>query len=92
MKLAPSKFQIGHKYGIPHCVRSNGGGSFRSRSIEKMQQMGVEHTFTSPYNSESNGGCERAFRSVRHCLTRDGINKVTKEVLGKITFGIINLA
>ena len=36
-----------HKYGIPHSVRSDGRGSFRSRSIEKLKEMRVEHTHTS---------------------------------------------
>ena len=73
-----------HKYGIPHSVRSDGRGSFRSRSIEKLKEMRVEHTHTSLYNSEANDGCERAIR--------DGVRKMTKEVLDIITFGINNQA
>ena len=81
-----------HKYGIPHSVRSDSRGSFRSRSIEKLKEMRVEHTHTSLYNSEANDGCERAIRSVKHCLTRDGVRKMTQEVLDIITFGINNQA
>ena len=29
-----------------------------------------------------------AVRSVKHCLTRDGVRKMAREVLDKITFGI----
>ena len=45
-----------HRFGLPHQVCSDGKGCFRSRFIEKLKQMGMTHTYTSLYHSESNGG------------------------------------
>ena len=70
-----------HSAGLPLSARSDSGGSFRSRFSE----IGIEHTLTSPYNSPSNGGCER---SVKHVLQIDGRRKITQEILNKINFGI----
>ena len=78
-----------HRAGTPHCVRTDGGGSFCSRFSLKLREIRIEHVLTSPYNSPSNGGCERAIRSVKHVLQRDGIRKMTQEILDNITFGII---
>ena len=75
-----------HRYGLPHEVRSDGGGTFRARFSEEMGKMGIKHTLTSPYNSSSNGGAERCVRGVKHVLYRDGVKSVTQEMLDKITF------
>ena len=32
--------------------------------------------------------CGQAIRSLKHCLARDGMRKLTQKVLDKITFGI----
>ena len=48
----------------------------------------MTHAYTSPYHSKLNGGVESSVRSVKHCLTRDSVNKVTQEMLGRITFSI----
>ena len=45
--------------GIPHKCRSDGGGSFSSRFTNMLKEVGIKHVQTSPYNSKSNGGCER---------------------------------
>ena len=50
--------------------------------------MGVRHTLTSPYNIKSNGGSERAIRSLKDCLKRDGVKKLSQEILDKLTFNI----
>ena len=61
-----------HSAGLPLSARSDSGGSFRSRFSE----IGIEHTLTSPYNSPSNGGCER---SVKHVLQIDGRRKMKND-------------
>ena len=40
------------------------------------------------YNSKSNGGSERAIRSLKDCLKRDGVKKLTQEILDRLTFNI----
>ena len=77
-----------HRMGLPHEVRSDGGGSFRNRFTELLKGVGINHIHTSPYNSKSNGGCERAVRSIKDCLKRDGIKKITQEIMDKLTFNI----
>ena len=59
-----------HRYGLPHSVRSDGAGSLCSRFREKVREIGVEHTLTSPYNSESNGGSEQHVRFKTHPAER----------------------
>lgn len=75
-----------HKFGLPHEVRSDGGGTFRNRFSQEMEQLGVTHKLTSPYNSSSNGGAERCVRALKHVLHRDGVKSVSQEVLDKICF------
>ena len=70
--------ECSHRYGLPHEVRSDGAGTFRSRFSREMEKLGVTHKLTSPYNSESNGGAERAVRALKHCLNRDGVKQVTQ--------------
>ena len=66
----------------------NGGGSFRSRFTTMLKEDGIKHVHTSPFNSKSNGGCERGIRSLKDCLKRDKIKKVTQQVLDELTYDI----
>ena len=63
-------------------------GSFRKRFSDLLASVGIKHTLTSPYNSKSNGGCERAVRSLKDCLKRDGVKKITQDIMDKLTFNI----
>ena len=63
--------------GIPHECRSDGTGSFRSRFTNMFKEVGIKHVHTSPFNSKSNGGCERGIRSLKDCLKRNKVKKVT---------------
>ena len=69
-----------YRMGLPHECRSDGGGSFRKRFSDLLASVGIKHTLTSPYNSKSNGGCERAVRSLKDCLRRDGVKKITQKL------------
>ena len=79
-----------HRMGLPHECRTDGGGSFRNRFSDLLKSVGIKHVYTSPYNSKSNGGCERAVRSLKDCLKRDGVKKITQEIMDKLTFNINN--
>ena len=72
--------------GLPHECRSDGGGSFRNRFTDLLKGVGIKHVYTSPYNSKSNGGCERAVRSLKDCLKRDWVKRITQEIMDKLTF------
>ena len=72
--------------GILHECRSDGGGSFRSRLTTMLKEVGIKHVHTSPYNSKSNGGCE----SLKDCLKRDKVKKVTQQVLDELTYNARN--
>ena len=75
-----------HRNGIPHEIRSDGGGTFRKRFSQELEKLGVIHKLTSPYNSSSNGGSERSVRALKHVLHRDMVKTVTQEILDKICF------
>ena len=79
-----------YRYGLPHECRSDGGGSFRNKFTELMKSVGINHIKTSPYNSKSNGGCERAVRSIKENLRKEGVKKMTQDILDKLTFNINN--
>ena len=53
-----------------------------------LKEDGIKHVHTSPFNSKSNGGCERGIRSLKDCLKRDKIKKVTQQVLDELTYDI----
>ena len=57
-----------YRMGIPHEVRSDGAGSFRTSFTELLKSVGIKHVHTSPYNSKSNGGSERCVRSIKDVL------------------------
>ena len=66
-----------HGVGIPHECRSDGGGSFRLRCSELLKEVGIKQVLTSAYNSKSDDGCERAIRSLKDCLKRDEVMRIT---------------
>ena len=79
-----------HNYGFCHILRSNDGGSFRTSFTEEMHRLGVKHVKASAYNSSSNGGAERVVRSIKLYLRKKNIQKVTQELLQKLTFQVNN--
>ena len=72
--------------GIPHEVRSDGAGSFRTSFTELLRSVGIKHVHTSPYNSKSNGGSERCVCSIKDVLRRDNIKKVTQQKLDEVSY------
>ena len=72
--------------GIPHKCRSDGAGSFHSRFTNMLKEVGIKHVHMSPYNSKSNRGCERGIRSLKDCLKRDKVKKVTLPILDELTY------
>ena len=77
-------------YGFCHILRSDDGGSFRTSFTEEMNRLGVKHVKASAYNSSSNGGAERVVRSIKEYLRKENIQKVTQELLQKLTFQVNN--
>ena len=63
-------------------------GSFRSRFTTMLKEVSIKHVHIFPYNSKYNGGCERGIRSLKDCLKRDKIKKVTQQVLDELTYNI----
>ena len=79
-----------HSYGFCHVLRSDGGGSFRASFTKKMEDLGVEHRLSSPYNSSSNGAAERTVRHIKSFLRKENIERVSQELLNKICFKVNN--
>ena len=74
-----------HRMGIPHEVRSDGAGSFRTSFTQLLKSVGNKHVHTSPYNSKSNQA-ERCVRSIKDVLRRDNIKKVTQKKLDEVSY------
>ena len=66
------------------------GGNFRTSFIEEMHRLGVKHLEESAYNSSSKGGAERVLRSIKEYLRKENIQRVTQELLQKLTFRVTN--
>ena len=79
-----------HTYGFCHVLRSDGGGSFRASFTKRMEDLGIEHRQSSPYNSPSNGGAERTVQHIKSLLRKENIEKVSQELLNKICFKVNN--
>ena len=79
-----------HAYGFCHVLRSDGGGSFRANFTKQMEDLGIEHRKSSPYNSPSNGGAERTVQHIKSFLRKENIEKVSQELLNKICFKVNN--
>ena len=75
-----------YRMGIPHEVRSDGAGSFRTSFTDLLKSVGIKYVHTSPYNSKSNGGSERSVRSIKYVLRRDNIKKVTQQKLDEVSY------
>ena len=48
---------------------------FRDSFTKKLEKMGIQHTFTSPFNSQSNGGAERTVHSLKQVLRKREIKR-----------------
>ena len=79
-----------HTYGFFHVLKSTDGGSFRTTFTEEMDRLGVEHDKSSAYNSASNGGSECTVKSIKSFLRKEGIQRVTQELLQRICFKVNN--
>ena len=71
--------------GLPHEVRSDGAGSFRTSFTQLLKSVGINHVHTSPYNSKSNQA-ERCVRSIKDVLRRDNVKKVTQKKLDEVSY------
>ena len=75
-----------YTYGLPHCVRSDGGPAFRQGFSSFLQGMGIDHKKSSPYNSQSNGLAERGVRSLKDVLKKEKTSN--QEKIKQIVFNI----
>ena len=63
------------RLGIPDEILSDNGSNFSSHLMsETMKLMGIKHSFTTPYNPQANGLCERFNGTLKSML-----RKVTAE-------------
>ena len=51
-----------------------------------LKEVGINHVLTSPYNSKSNGGCDRSVRSLKGCLRRDKVKKIRQQKIDELTY------
>ena len=59
------------RYGIPDTVRSDNGPHFSSRTFKEfVDEYGFKHKTSSPGYSQSNGGVERAIRTLKEMLNK----------------------
>eukprot|EP00095_Tigriopus_kingsejongensis_P005672 snap_masked-scaffold377_size191454-processed-gene-0.8 protein:Tk05672 transcript:snap_masked-scaffold377_size191454-processed-gene-0.8-mRNA-1 annotation:"PREDICTED: uncharacterized protein K02A2.6-like" len=63
------------EYGLPECIRSEGGPQFRSDFDEFCDRQGIVHELLSPYNPRSNGLAEAAVKSIKALVSRCSQNK-----------------
>ena len=73
-----------------HILRSDDGGSFRACFTEEMHKLGVKHGKASAYNSSSNGVAKLVVQSIKEYVRKENIQKVTQELLQKLTFRVNN--
>ena len=64
-----------YSYGIPQEVFSDGGSSFRDSFTRKLEKLGINHTLTSQYNRQSNGGAERTVHSLKEVWKKRELRK-----------------
>ena len=74
-------------YGLPHDIKTDQGPGFQSGFSDFLKGHHIIHNYTSAYHPKSNGGSQRAVRSIEDVLRRDG-RKITKEILAKVIFAI----
>ena len=75
-----------YRMGMPHEVRSDGAGTFRTSFTDLLKGVGIKHVHTSPYNSKSNGGVERSVCSIKDVPRRDNVKKVTQQRLDERSY------
>ena len=61
-----------YQYGIPSCLRSDGGPQFRLEFSRWCQELGIRHEKSSSYNPESNGLSERAVGVIKETMKKTG--------------------
>ena len=65
--------QIFSLFGKPLKFRSNGGSQFNNREIQKfLDDYGIQHGQSSPYNPQSNRNAERNVKIIKHLLLKTG--------------------
>ena len=74
---------------LPHPKKPQ-WGKLQNKLQEEMNRLGVKHVKASAYNSSSNGEAEREVRSIKEYLRKENIQKVTQELLQKLTFKVNN--
>ncbi|GKT31715.1 Transposon Ty3-I Gag-Pol polyprotein [Aduncisulcus paluster] len=67
-------------HGVPHCIRSDGGGQFKNElSAELCKMLGVSRIITKPYNHEENGIVERVNREIRKLIRIESMQEDTQD-------------
>ena len=87
-KLFSAVMESSYRVGLHEC-RSDGGGYFRAKFSNLLKNVGINHVLTSLYNSKPKGGVERSVCSLKDCLRRDNIKKVTQQKIDE-TIYLIN--
>ena len=64
--------EIFDTYGLSVTVRSDNGPSFRGHFTNQLEEMGVAHHTSSPYNASSNGLAEVSVRTIKRFLLKNG--------------------
>ena len=60
------------RHGVPYCLRTDNARSFNSEEFARFtSNLDVEHEFSSPHFSQSNGEAESAVKIAKKCLKQD---------------------
>ena len=62
------------RYGIPYKLRTDNARSFSSEEFHSFtQSQDIEHEFSSPHFSQSNGAAEAAVKIAKRCLKQEDV-------------------
>jgi IS30 family transposase len=58
-------------YGFPTCIQSDNGRELKNTIMKTITDtLGIEHRFSTPYHSRSNGACENAVKTVQEAVKK----------------------
>ena len=64
--------EIFDTFGLSVTVHSDNGPSFRGHFTNALEELGVAHYTSSPYNASSNGMAEIPVRTIKRFLLKNG--------------------